>query len=152
MNPRAKEKHLQEKGKERQKEPGFSQRIRKGEDGMALNDIECCDFYQVHDDVVQAVRDKMPQEDELYDLAEIFKVFGDSTRIKILYVLFEAEMCVCDIAQLLNMNQSAISHQLRILKQSRLVKSRRDGKAVFYSLADSHVRSIINQGIEHIEE
>lgn len=119
---------------------------------MALNDIECCDFYQVHDDVVQAVRDKMPQEDELYDLAEIFKVFGDSTRIKILYVLFEAEMCVCDIAQILNMTQSAISHQLRILKQSRLVKSRRDGKAVFYSLADSHVRSIINQGIEHIEE
>ncbi len=106
----------------------------------------------MHDDVVQAVRDKMPQEDELYDLAEIFKVFGDSTRIKILYVLFEAEMCVCDIAQLLNMTQSAISHQLRILKQSRLVKSRRDGKAVFYSLADSHVRSIINQGIEHIEE
>lgn len=119
---------------------------------MALNDIECCDFYQVHDDVVQAVRNKMPEEDELYDLAEIFKVFGDSTRIKILYALFEAEMCVCDIAQLLNMTQSAISHQLRILKQSRLVKSRRDGKAVFYSLADSHVRSIINQGIEHIEE
>lgn len=119
---------------------------------MAVNDVECCDFYQVHDDVVKAVREKMPEEDELYDLAEIFKVFGDSTRIKILYVLFEAEMCVCDIAQLLNMTQSAISHQLRILKQSRLVKSRRDGKAVFYSLADGHVRSIINQGLEHIEE
>lgn len=119
---------------------------------MAVNDVECCDFYQVHDDVVKAVREKMPDEDELYDLAEIFKVFGDSTRIKILYVLFEAEMCVCDIAQLLNMTQSAISHQLRILKQSRLVKSRRDGKAVFYSLADGHVRSIINQGLEHIEE
>lgn len=119
---------------------------------MAVNDVECCDFYQVHDDVVKAVREKMPDEDELYDLAEIFKVFGDSTRIKILYVLFEAEMCVCDIAQLLNMTQSAISHQLKILKQSRLVKSRRDGKAVFYSLADGHVRSIINQGLEHIEE
>ena len=94
----------------------------------------------------------MPDEDELYDLAEIFKVFGDSTRIKILYVLFESEMCVCDIAQLLNMNQSAISHQLKILKQNRLVKSRREGKAVFYSLADGHVRTIINQGLEHIEE
>lgn len=119
---------------------------------MAVSDVECCDFYQVHDDVVKAVREKMPDEDELYDLAEIFKVFGDSTRIKILYVLFEQEMCVCDIAQLLNMTQSAISHQLKILKQSRLVKNRREGKAVFYSLADGHVRSIINQGLEHIEE
>lgn len=119
---------------------------------MAINDVECCDFYQVHDDVVGAVRDKMPDEDKLYDLAELFKVFGDSTRIKILYVLFESEMCVCDIAQLLNMTQSAISHQLRILKQSKLVKSRREGKAVFYSLADGHVRTIINQGIDHIEE
>ena len=119
---------------------------------MAVSDVECCDFYQVHDDVVKAVKEKMPDEDELYDLAEIFKVFGDSTRIKILYVLFEQEMCVCDIDQLLNMTQSAISHQLKILKQSRLVKNRREGKAVFYSLADGHVRSIINQGLEHIEE
>lgn len=119
---------------------------------MAVNDVECCDFYQVHDSVVSAVRAKMPDEDKLYDLAELFKVFGDSTRIKILYVLFESEMCVCDIAQLLNMTQSAISHQLRILKQSKLVKSRREGKAVFYSLADGHVRTIINQGIDHIEE
>ena len=119
---------------------------------MAINDVECGDFYQVHEDVVKAVNEKMPDEDELCDLAEIFKVFGDSTRIKILYVLFEAEMCVCDIAQLLNMNQSAISHQLRILKQNRLVKSRREGKAVFYSLADGHVRTIINQGLEHIQE
>ncbi|MCC8024572.1 MAG: metalloregulator ArsR/SmtB family transcription factor [Clostridium sp.] len=119
---------------------------------MAMNDVECCDFYQVHEAVVKAVNDKMPDEDKLYDLAEIFKVFGDSTRIKILYVLFESEMCVCDIAQLLSMNQSAISHQLRILKQNRLVKSRREGKAVFYSLADGHVRTIINQGMEHIDE
>lgn len=119
---------------------------------MAMNDVECCDFYQVHEDVVKSVTAKMPDEDELYDLAEIFKVFGDSTRIKILYVLFESEMCVCDIAQLLNMNQSAISHQLKILKQNRLVRSRREGKAVFYSLADGHVRTIINQGLEHIEE
>ena len=125
---------------------------KKGVNRMAMNDVECCDFYQVHEDVVKAVTAKMPDEDELYDLAEIFKVFGDSTRIKILYVLFESEMCVCDIAQLLNMNQSAISHQLKILKQSRLVKSRREGKAVFYSLADGRVRTIINQGLEHIEE
>ena len=125
---------------------------KKGVNRMAMNAVECCDFYQVHEDVVKAVTAKMPDEDELYDLAEIFKVFGDSTRIKILYVLFESEMCVCDIAQLLNMNQSAISHQLKILKQSRLVKSRREGKAVFYSLADGHVRTIINQGLEHIEE
>ena len=116
---------------------------------MALNDVECCDFYE---DVVRSVTEKMPKEDQLYDLAEIFKVFGDSTRIKILYVLFEAEMCVCDIAQLLNMNQSAISHQLRILKQNRLVKNRREGKAVFYSLADSHVKTILSQGMEHISE
>ena len=125
---------------------------KKGVNRMAMNDVECCDFYQVHEDVVKAVTAKMPDEDELYDLAEIFKVFGDSTRIKILYVLFESEMCVCDIAQLLNMNQSAISHQLKILKQSRLVWRRREGKAVFYSLADGHVRTIINQGLEHIEE
>ena len=118
---------------------------------MAIHDVECCDFYQIHDDVVKAVKEKMPDDDDLYDLAEIFKVFGDSTRIKILYVLFEAEMCVCDIAQLLNMTQSAISHQLRILKQSKLVKNRREGKAVFYSLADGHVRSIIDQGYEHIK-
>ena len=119
---------------------------------MALNDIECCDFYQVHDDVVQAVKNKMPEEDELYDLAEIFKVFGDSTRIKILYVLFEAEMCVCDIAALLGMTQSAISHQLKALKNARLVKSRREGKTVFYALADNHVKTIIDQGLEHILE
>ena len=94
----------------------------------------------------------MPDEDELYDLAELFKVFGDSTRIRILYVLFEAEVCVCDLAETLNMTQSAISHQLKILKQSRLVKGRREGKSVFYSLADSHVRTIIAQGREHIVE
>ena len=119
---------------------------------MALNDVEHCEAGQIHEDVVKAVTDHMPDEDQLYDLAEVFKVFGDSTRIKILYVLFEAELCVCDIAQLLNMTQSAISHQLRILKQNRLVKNRRDGKSVFYSLADSHVKTIISQGMEHIQE
>ena len=94
----------------------------------------------------------VPGEEELYDLAELFKVFADSTRIKILYVLFESEMCVCDIAQLIEMSQSAISHQLRVLKQAKLVKFRREGKTVFYSLSDDHVRTMINQGIEHIKE
>lgn len=93
-------------------------------------------FYQVHQDVVDEVIKRMPDEDLLMDLSELFKVFGDSTRIKILYVLLESDMCVCDLAQILNMTQSAISHQLRILKQSKLVKNRREGKTVIYSLAD----------------
>ena len=94
----------------------------------------------------------LPDEELLYDLADLFKVFSDTTRIKILYALFEAEMCVCDIAALLGMTQSAISHQLKALKNARLVKSRRDGKTVFYSLADDHVKTIIDQGLEHILE
>lgn len=94
----------------------------------------------------------MPEETQLYDLAELFKVFGDSTRIRILYVLSEVEICVGDIAQILNMTQSAISHQLRILKQNKLVKVRRDGKQIYYSLADDHVRVILSMGKEHIEE
>ncbi|GKH46083.1 MULTISPECIES: ArsR/SmtB family transcription factor [Anaerotruncus] len=114
--------------------------------------MERCDYIHAHEDIVNAVNAQMPDEEILYDLAELFKVFGDSTRIKILYVLFESEMCVCDIAQLLNMNQSAISHQLRVLKQSKLVKYRRDGKTVFYSLADGHVRTILGQGMEHVAE
>jgi len=116
------------------------------------NGIEKCDYLCIHKDIVNQVLSHMPEETQLYDLAELFKVFGDSTRIKILYVLFQSEMCVCDIAQLLNMGQSAISHQLRVLKQAELVKFRRDGKTMFYSLADSHVRTIIDQGFEHIEE
>ncbi len=119
---------------------------------MAIHDVECCDTFQTHKELLELVSQKMPDEDELYDLAELFKVFGDSTRIRILYVLFEAEVCVCDLAQALNMTQSAISHQLRILKQNKLVKSRREGKSVFYSLADAHVRTIIAQGREHIQE
>ena len=114
--------------------------------------IECCDCNEIHEDLLKIVNDTMPEETELYDLAELFKVFGDSTRIRILFVLFEAEVCVCDLAKVLNMTQSAISHQLRILKQNKLVKSRREGKSIFYSLADNHVRSIIAQGREHIEE
>ena len=114
--------------------------------------LEKCEYMHVHEDIVRKVNEQMPDEEILYDLAELFKIFGDSTRIKILYALFESEMCVCDIAQLLNMTQSAISHQLRSLKQSKLVKYRREGKTVFYSLADAHVRTIINQGLEHVEE
>ena len=114
--------------------------------------IVVCSFIHAHEEVVEMVRERMPEEELLYDLAELFKVFGDSTRIKILYALFESELCVCDIAQLLNMTQSAISHQLRVLKQSHLVKYRRDGKIILYSLADDHVRRIINQGMEHVEE
>ena len=97
---------------------------------MAIHDVECCEECAVHDEVVQSVRGMLPDDDDLYDLAELFKVFGDSTRIRILFVLFESEMCVCDIAQLLNMTQSAISHQLRVLKQIKLVKFRRESQAV----------------------
>ena len=114
--------------------------------------IECCETVEVHQELLNIINEKMPDETELYDLAELFKVFGDSTRIRILFVLFEAEVCVCDLAQALNMTQSAISHQLKILRQNKLVKSRRSGKSIFYSLADEHVRTIIAQGCEHIEE
>ena len=117
-----------------------------------LNEVENCEYIHVHEDIVAQVNETMPDEEILYDLAELFKIFGDSTRIKILYVLFESEMCVCDIAQLLNLSQSAVSHQLRALKQSKLVKYRREGKTVFYSLADGHVRTIMDQGMEHVAE
>lgn len=114
--------------------------------------VECCELTCTHEEIVQKVQQGMPDEDTLYDLTELFRIFGDSTRIRILYVLFEAEMCVCDIAALLGMTQSAISHQLRILKQNKLVKNRREGKSIFYSLADDHVRTIIAQGLDHIVE
>ena len=115
-------------------------------------EIDVCEDHCVHTHLLKVVEQTMPDETQLYDLAELFKVFGDSTRIRILYVLFEAEVCVCDLAQALNMTQSAISHQLKILKQNKLVKARREGKSIFYSLADDHVRTIIDQGREHIEE
>ena len=113
---------------------------------------EICEGCEVHEDLLKIVNETLPEETELYDLAELFKVFGDSTRIRILFVLFEAEVCVCDLAKVLNMTQSAISHQLRILKQNKLVKNRREGKSIFYSLADGHVSTIIAQGRDHIEE
>lgn len=119
---------------------------------MGREEVEKCDFICVHEDIVKQVNEKMPEEEKLFDLAEFFKIFGDTTRIRMLYVLMCSEMCVCDLAQLLDMTQSAISHQLRILKQMDLVKSRREGKSVFYSLADGHIKTILSQGLEHIEE
>lgn len=119
---------------------------------MAINDIQHCDEPCIHNDEILKVTSNMPDEDELYDLAELFKVFGDSTRIRILFALFEADICVCDLAEALNMTQSAVSHQLKILKQAKLVNNRRDGKSVIYFLADDHVRTIISFGREHIEE
>ena len=114
--------------------------------------VESCNCSIIHEDIVYKVKETMPREELLYDLAELFKVFGDTTRIKILCALFESEMCVCDIAALLNMNQSAISHQLRVLKQARLVKYRKDGKVVYYSLDDEHIKHIFDQGLVHINE
>ncbi|WP_055665432.1 ArsR/SmtB family transcription factor [Desnuesiella massiliensis] len=114
--------------------------------------IESCSCSIIHEDVVNKVKENIPKEETLYDLADLFKVLGDSTRIKILCALFQAEMCVCDIAALLGMTQSAISHQLRVLKQARIVKYRKDGKVVYYSLDDEHVKGIFDQGLTHISE
>ena len=113
---------------------------------------EVCAEVCTHPEILDRVKPEMPDEERLYDLAELFKVFGDTTRIRILYVLFESEMCVCDIAESLNMTQSAISHQLKILKQSKLVGNRREGKSIIYFLADDHLRTIIGQGMKHILE
>jgi DNA-binding transcriptional ArsR family regulator len=115
-------------------------------------DADRCDCNIIHESVVADVREHMPDEDTLIDLADLFKVFSDSTRVKILCALFRAEMCVCDIAVLLGMTKSSISHQLRILKQSKLVNYRRDGKVVYYSLADDHVGTIFDQGLSHVCE
>lgn len=119
---------------------------------MGTREPPCCEEMQVHTDVVEQVRRLLPQDEVLYDLAELFKIFGDSTRVKILYALLEGELCVCDIAKLMEVTQSAVSHQLRVLKGSKLVKFRREGKTVYYSLADEHVISILSQGMEHILE
>lgn len=110
------------------------------------------EFLAAHDDVVKRVLERQPADEYLYDLAELFKVFGDSTRIKILYALFESELCVGDMAQLLNISASAVSHQLKILKDAKLVKFRREGKIIFYTLDDDHVRTMLSMGMEHVEE
>ncbi len=109
-------------------------------------------YPESHEELRKAILDKQPADETLYDLAELFKVFGDSTRIKILYAMLETELCVNDIAGLLGLSQSSVSHQLRILKTSKLVKFRREGKSIFYSLDDEHVRSILSMGMEHVEE
>jgi DNA-binding transcriptional ArsR family regulator len=113
---------------------------------------DVCDCEVIHADVVENVKHKMPVEDVLYDLSDFFKVFADSTRVKILWALDESEMCVCDMAVLLGMTKSAISHQLRALREANLVKFRREGKVVYYSLSDDHVRDIFEKGMEHIKE
>jgi ArsR family transcriptional regulator len=115
-------------------------------------EIERCDCSVIHEETVNRVKEQMPSDEQLYDLADFFKVFGDSTRIKILWSLEKSELCVCDIAVLLNMTQSAISHQLKVLKDARLVKYRKEGKIVYYSLDDEHVNAIFNQGFTHINE
>lgn len=114
--------------------------------------IEICECNTIHTDTIYSVKEHMPQEEILYDLAELFKVFGDTTRVKILCALFESEMCVCDISALLGMTQSAISHQLRVLKSAKLIKNRKEGKVVYYSLADDHVKHIFDQGLSHVME
>ena len=109
-------------------------------------------YIYLTEDIVEKIEEKMPPEEEMQDLAEFFKVFGDATRLKILNVLLCSEMCVYDIATVLGMTQSAISHQLRVLKQMDLVKNRREGKTIFYALADNHISTILSQGLDHIEE
>ncbi len=118
---------------------------------MSREDYVCdCDI--IHSDVVNSVQRNMPQESELYDLSDFFKVLGDSTRVKIMWALDEHELCVCDLAALLNMTKSAISHQLRALREANLVINRRDGKNIYYALADHHVQQIFEMGLEHIRE
>lgn len=119
---------------------------------MEQDRMLCCEETEVHESAVEQVRCQLPEDEVLYDLAELFKIFGDSTRVKILYALLESELCVCDIAKLMEVSQSAVSHQLRVLKGSKLVKFRREGKTLYYSLADDHVIRILSQGMEHILE
>ena len=119
---------------------------------MGDNKIESCNCTIIHKDIVKKVKESLPDEEVLYNLADLFKAFSDSTRVKILYALFQEELCVCDLAALLDMTQSAISHQLRVLKNNRLVKFRRDGKVIYYSLADDHIEHIFNEGFKHILE
>ena len=119
-------------------------------DHTLKNDL--CEVNEIHVDILKLINKKLPEDEKIFDLAELFKMFGDSTRMKILFVLFESEACTCDLAEVLKMTPSAISHQLKTLQRAKLVKSRRDGRAVYYSLTDDHVRTMIEQGMEHIEE
>lgn len=124
----------------------------KKETPLMENDAPHCEFMCVHADTVDRITSTMPDEDTLIDLSELFKVFGDSTRIKILTALSHGELCVCDLSKLVGMTSSAVSHQLKILRSAKLVSCRRDGKTVFYALADDHVTTIIRQGLEHVNE
>ena len=117
-----------------------------------MEEMLCCSFLHAHSGAVEEIREKMPEEGRLFDLAELFRALGDSTRVRILYALYEHELCVCDIAALLGMTVSAISHQLRILKAAKLVTCRKEGKAVFYALADDHVHTILGVGMTHVFE
>lgn len=117
-----------------------------------MKDPSCCDEPFCHQTVLDALSGKLPERAQLYDLAELFKIFGDETRVRLLTALCEHELCVCDLTALLALSQSAVSHQLRVLKQARLVRSRRAGKAVFYALSDDHVRLILQQGMAHVTE
>ena len=119
---------------------------------MKKTEVECCDIFQIHEELVKKAEENILDEDRLKELADFFKVFADTTRLRILSVLFQSEMCVCDLAEVLGMTQSAISHQLRILKQMKLVKNRREGKTVFYSLAAGHIQTIMTQGMQHLME
>ena len=117
-----------------------------------MDHLDCCQETQTHPSRIETVKKLLPADEVLYDLAELFKIFGDSTRIKLLYALYESELCVCDLADVLGLTQSAVSHQLRLLKSSKLVKFRREGKTIYYSLADDHVKTIMAQGLEHVCE
>lgn len=112
----------------------------------------CCDCGVIHGDMVEKVQHKMAQDEKFQDISDFFKVLGDSTRIKILWALDESELCVCDIATLIGMTKSAVSHQLKVLKDNRLVKCRRDGKVMYYSLADNHIKDIFEKAVEHLNE
>jgi len=118
----------------------------------ARDTMETCITKGIHRDIIRSVKKSMPDPIHLYDLADLFKLFGDSTRLGILWALSESEMCVCDLCALLKMKQPAVSHQLKNLKQTRVVKSRRDGKVIYYSLDDDHIRKLLNLGMEHILE
>ena len=119
---------------------------------MYTHDEDICGYLCVHEEQVHRIQESMPDDDSLLRVADLFKMFGDGTRLRILFALLEGECCVCDLARLLGMTISAVSHQLRLLRQSRLIKSRRDGRTIFYSLDDNHVATLLRQGMEHVDE
>ena len=121
-------------------------------DDYKMKNVPVCQIDCIHEELVEEIKKEIPKDEILYDLSDFFKTLGDSTRMKILFVLFKTEMCVCDIAKLIGMTQSAVSHQLRVLKQARLIKFRKEGKIVYYSLDDEHVKQMFDQGLEHILE